>query len=69
MVSRAVELDRAALPGMGAAEIRAQLFAAPLRTEADGEAVAVQALKAANPRRLHSEIQAARGGWQRSDRA
>jgi Domain of unknown function (DUF927)/Toprim domain len=46
---RTVEFDRAALPRMGAAEIRAQLFAAGLRTEADGEAVAVQALKAANP--------------------
>jgi hypothetical protein len=58
---RAVEFDRAALPRMGAAEIRAQLFAAGLRTEADGEAVAVQALKAANPSR--EIILVSRPGW------
>jgi phage/plasmid primase-like uncharacterized protein len=58
---RAVEFDRAALPRMGAAEIRAQLFAAGLHTEADGEAVAVQALKAANPSR--EIILVSRPGW------
>lgn len=46
---RAVDFDRAALPRMGAAEIRAQLFAAGLRTEDDGEVIAVQCLKAADP--------------------
>ena len=58
---RAIEFDRAALPRMGAAEIRAQLFAAGLRTEGDGEAVAVQALKAANPSR--EIIMVSRPGW------
>jgi len=58
---RVVEFDRAALPRMGAAEIRAQLFAAGLRTEGDGEAVAVQALKAANPCR--EIIMVSRPGW------
>jgi Domain of unknown function (DUF927)/Toprim domain len=58
---RPVEFDRAALPRMGAAEIRAQLFAAGLCTEADGEAVAVQVLKAANPSR--EIIVVSRPGW------
>ena len=40
---RAVDFDLgAALPRMGASELRAKLFAAGLRAEADGEAVAVQ---------------------------
>ena len=60
---RAVEFDRATLPRMAAAEIRAQLFAAGLRTEADGEAVAVQALKAADPSR--EIIMVSRPGWHR----
>jgi len=46
---RAVDFDRAMLPRMGAADIRAQLFAAGLRTEDDGELIAVQCLKAADP--------------------
>ena len=58
---RALEFDRAALPRMGATEIRAQLFAAGLRTEAEGEAIAVQALKAANPSR--EIILVSRPGW------
>jgi hypothetical protein len=58
---RAVEFDRATLPRMAAAEIRAQLFAAGLLTETDGETVAVQALKAANPSR--EVILVSRPGW------
>ncbi len=46
---RAVDFDRATLPRMGATEIRAALFAAGLRTEDDGEMIAVQCLKAADP--------------------
>jgi hypothetical protein len=58
---REIEFDRAALPRMGAADIRAELFRVGLRTEADGEAIAVQTLKAANPA---SEILlASRAGW------
>jgi Domain of unknown function (DUF927)/Toprim domain len=44
-----IDFDRAALARMGASEIRAQLFAAGLRVEGEGEVVAVQALKAADP--------------------
>jgi hypothetical protein len=44
-----IDFDRAALARMGASEIRAHLFAAGLRVEGDGEIVAVQALKAADP--------------------
>jgi uncharacterized protein (DUF927 family) len=46
---RPVDFDRAGLARMGASEIRAHLFAAGLRVENDGEVVAVQALKAADP--------------------
>src|SRR5215469_5956025 len=46
---RTIDFDRAALPRMGAAEIRSMLFAAGLRTEEDGEMIAVQCLKAADP--------------------
>jgi hypothetical protein len=60
---RAIEFDRATLPRMAATEIRAQLFAVGLRTEADGEMVAVQALKAANPSR--EIILVSRPGWHR----
>jgi hypothetical protein len=46
---RAIDFSRAELARMNGAEIRARLFEAGLRTEADGEMVAVQALKAASP--------------------
>ena len=46
---RDIDFDRAGLPRMGAAEIRSQLFSAGLRTEDDGEMIAVQCLKAADP--------------------
>jgi hypothetical protein len=59
---RAVDFDRAELPKLGASEIRSKLFAAGLRTEADGELVAVQCLKAADP---ECEIVVLRRpGWQ-----
>ena len=60
--SRDVDFDRAALARMGAAEIRAALFAAGLRTEGDGELVAVQCLKAADP--AQEIIVVGRPGWQ-----
>jgi hypothetical protein len=59
--SRAIDFDRAALPRMAATDIRSLLFAAGLRTEADGESVVVQIFKAADPQR---EIVAMRrSGW------
>jgi hypothetical protein len=60
---RAVEFDRAGLARMGASEIRAHLFAAGLRVEHDGEIVAVQALKAADP--SAEIVVASRPGWHR----
>jgi len=58
---RAIDLDRAALPRMAAAEIRSLLFSAGLRTEGEGEAVAVQILKAADPEQ--EIIAVRRPGW------
>jgi Domain of unknown function (DUF927)/Toprim domain len=60
---RAVEFDRAGLARMGASEIRAHLFAAGLRVEHDGEVVAVQALKAADP--SVEIVVVSRPGWHR----
>lgn len=48
---RAVDFERAMLGKMGAADIRALLFQAGLRTEGDGDNIAVQSLKAADPER------------------
>jgi hypothetical protein len=59
--SRSIEFDRATLPRMGASDIRAQLFAAGLRIEGDGEATVVQALKAADP--PNEIIIVSRPGW------
>ncbi len=59
--SRAVDFDRAALPRMGATEIRAALFGVGLRTEDDGEMIAVQCLKAADPDQEVLVVQ--RPGW------
>jgi hypothetical protein len=59
--SRAVDFDMATLPRMGATEIRAALFAAGLRTEDDGEMIAVQCLKAADPEQEIIVVQ--RPGW------
>ncbi|HZA66862.1 MAG TPA: toprim domain-containing protein [Geminicoccaceae bacterium] len=60
---RVVEFDRAGLARMGASEIRAHLFAAGLRVEHDGEVVAVQALKAADP--SVEIVVVSRPGWHR----
>lgn len=59
---RAVDFDRAALAKLAASEVRSQLFAAGLRTEADGEMIAVQCLKAADPAREILVFR--RPGWQ-----
>jgi phage/plasmid primase-like uncharacterized protein len=60
---RAIDFDRAALPRLAASDIRSMLFAAGLRTEVNGEMIAVQMLKAADPAR---EIVAVRRpGWHR----
>jgi hypothetical protein len=59
--SRAVDFDRATLARVGAADIRAALFAAGLRTEDDGEMIVVQCLKAADPEQEIIIVQ--RPGW------
>jgi hypothetical protein len=59
---RLIDIDRGALAKMAAAEIRTMLFGAGLRTEDDGDLLAVQVLKAADP---ESEIVVVRrAGWQ-----
>jgi hypothetical protein len=58
---RDLDFERAALPRMAASEIRAQLFAAGLRTEGDGEAIAVQVLKPADPTAEITVV--SRPGW------
>ena len=58
---RAVDFDRATLAKTGAAEVRAGLFAAGLRTEDDGDMIAVQCLKAADPQ--HEILIVRRPGW------
>ena len=61
-----IDFDRATLARMGASDIRANLFSAGLRVESDGEAVAVQLLKAADPLaeiRVVSEARLAQAVW------
>jgi phage/plasmid primase-like uncharacterized protein len=58
---RAIDFDRGALPRMAASDIRSSLFSAGLRTEADGEIIAVQILKAADPSREIATVR--RPGW------
>ncbi len=58
---RGVDIDRATLARAGAADIRAMLFAAGLRTENDGEIIAVQCLKAADP--VQEILVVQRPGW------
>jgi len=48
---RAVDFDRGELAKLNASEIRSKLYAAGLRTEGEGEQIAVQCLKAADPER------------------
>jgi hypothetical protein len=60
--SRAVDFNRADLAKLNGSEIRSRLFAAGLRTEGEGERIALEALKAADP---ESEIIIVRRpGWQ-----
>lgn len=59
---RALDFDRAALAKNGGAEIRAEMLAAGLRPEEDGETIAVQCLKAAAP--TEEIIVMRRPGWQ-----
>ncbi|MGH8324850.1 MAG: toprim domain-containing protein, partial [Steroidobacteraceae bacterium] len=58
---RDVDFDRANLAKMGASDIRAALFAAGLRTEGEGEQIAVACLKAADPEQ--EIIVLRRPGW------
>ena len=58
---RPVDFDRATLARMGAMEVRAALFEAGLRTEDDGEMIAVRALKAADP--VREILVVGRPGW------
>lgn len=60
---RAVDFDRASLARVGASEIKGALFAAGLRTESDGDALAVQILKAADP--ADEIVVVSRPGWHR----
>ena len=62
---RAVDFQRGSLQKMGATDIRATLFNAGLRTETDGDVVAVQALKAADPER--EIIVLSQPGWHQID--
>ena len=48
---RAIDIDRAQLARRGASEVLCELYAAGLRTEPDGEAIVVAALKVAHPDR------------------
>jgi hypothetical protein len=58
---RAVDFDRAGLARMAASDIRSALYSAGLRIEGDGESIAVQCLKAADP--VQEIIVIRRPGW------
>ncbi|CAA7614957.1 DUF927 domain-containing protein [Magnetospirillum sp. SS-4] len=60
---RVVDFPRAAIAQQGAQEIRSALYAAGLRTLADGDQVAVMLLKAANPQA--ETLVVSRPGWHR----
>ncbi|KQT56093.1 hypothetical protein ASG52_24550 [Methylobacterium sp. Leaf456] len=62
---RQIDVDRAAFARQGAADTRAMLFGAGLRTENDGEHIAVKCVKAADPAR--EIIVVRRPGWHTSD--
>jgi hypothetical protein len=62
---RIVDFDRSLLAKAGGAEVRALLLRAGLRTEADGDLVAIQLLKAADPE--HEIIIVDRPGWHEID--
>ncbi|MDP4026330.1 DUF927 domain-containing protein [Methylobacterium sp. NEAU 140] len=58
---RNIDVDRGTFARQGAAETRSVLFGCGLRTEGDGEHIAVKALKAADPR--HEIAVVRRPGW------
>ncbi|WP_147041305.1 toprim domain-containing protein, partial [Skermanella aerolata] len=60
---RLVDFDRADLGRMNGVEIKAALFEAGLRVEADGEAIVVAMLKAAKP--TQEMVVVSRPGWHR----
>jgi hypothetical protein len=60
---REIDMDRAALAKMGGTEIKAALLAAGLRAERDGEQIALQCLKAADPERETLIVR--KPGWHR----
>lgn len=62
---RAVDFNRAALARLGASDLRAELFAAGLRCENDGDQLAVQVLKGADPDQ--EILVVSRPGWHRLD--
>jgi hypothetical protein len=59
--SRSLDLDRADLARMAAADIRSRFFEAGLQVEGDGEHIAVQILKAAAPKNVITVV--SRPGW------
>jgi hypothetical protein len=59
---RVVDIDRAELAKLNGSEIRAKLLAAGLRPEGEGERIALEALKAADPDREIMIMR--RPGWQ-----
>ena len=58
---REIDVERGAFARQGAAETRAMLFSAGLRTEDEGEIIAVKALKAADPEGEIAVVK--RPGW------
>jgi hypothetical protein len=58
---RTVDFDRAELAKLNGSEIRAKLFAAGLRTEGEGDKIALEVLKAADPD--HEIVILRRPGW------
>jgi putative DNA primase/helicase len=60
--SRAVDFDRAEFAKLNSSEIKAKLFAVGLRIQSDGEKIALDVLKAADPQR--EIIVVPRPGWQ-----
>ena len=59
---RTVDIDRAQLARRGAPDVTTALYSAGLRTEADGEAIVIQALKGADPK--DETVILHRPGWQ-----
>ena len=62
---RGIDVDRATFARQGAADTRSMLFGAGLRTEGDGEHIAVKCLKAADPQREIAVVR--RPGWHQGE--